>query len=203
MEDELPANKDLIWDLGNTEYRQKATDFVRLFENRLCVYSSTVEQLYTKYSMIVPSVKDRNLIIIPDPYAFHDTFHSVDNESICQTNLYIVPGDIVKKPGLFIMKPGNKLKGVKSKLMPLSQVLKFFIKHRPAEDPFLPILVRGDLKPFNNHLPCLHLHRLYPDKISGLSAFAISDVKNAVISRLEELEDFAKSISTLDYSGSP
>ena len=194
MEDQLPANRDLIWDLGNADYRQKATDFVRQFENRLCVFSSTVEQLYTKYSMFLPDGQDRNLIIIPDPYAFHDTFNYIENVAISKTSLYIVPGDIVKKDGLYIMLPGNKSKGVKTKLLPMTHVLKLFIKNRPADDPFLPVLAKGDLKPFNNHLPCLHLHRLHPNKISGLSPFAVKDAQNAIISRLEELEAFAKSL---------
>lgn len=194
MEDQLPSNKDLIWDLGNTDYRQKATDFVRQFENRLCVFSSTVEQLYTKYSMFLPDDQARNLIIIPDPYAFHDTFNYIDNAAISTTSLYIVPGEVVKKPGLYIMLPGNKAKGVKPKLLPMSQVLALFVNHRPANDPFLPVLVKGDLKPFNNHLPCLHLHRFHPDKISGLSPFAVKDAQNAIISRLEELASYAKSV---------
>ena len=194
MEEKLPSNKDLIWDLGNADYRQKATDFVKQFENRLCVFSNTVEQLYTKYSMILPSAQDRNLIIIPDPYAFHDTFNYIDNAAISNTNLYIVPGEIANKSGLFIMLPGNKSKGVKAKLLPMSKVINIFINNRSASDPFLPVLAKGDLKPFNNHLPCLHLHRFRPEKISGLSPFAIKDAQNAIISRLEELEVFAKSL---------
>ncbi|ARU59396.1 MAG: hypothetical protein MI864_05570 [Pseudomonadales bacterium] len=192
-DDSLPANKDLIWDVGATHYRERATRFVRQFENRLCVFSNSVEQLYTNYSMYLPEDQERNLIIIPDPYAFHDTFHHVERECVSQTSLYIIPGEVVKRPGLFIMMP-SKNSAQKPKLLPLSQVLKLFIQHRPADDPFLPVLVKGDLKPFNKHLPCLRLHRLEPNKITRMSEFSRKDLRNAIVSRLEELQEYAQGL---------
>lgn len=177
-------NSDLIWNLGVEEMRKRATRFVMDFENRLCVYSPSVEQIYTTYNMHVPRQQDHNLIILPDPFAFHDTFSHVNHEAVTQTALFIVPGDVIKRPGYFIMVP---TKDKKKKLLPLSHAIKIFVENRPADDPFLPILVKGDLKPFSNQLPCLHLHRLEPSKVKGLSGFAVHDMQKAIISRLEQL----------------
>ena len=185
MTENSQTNSDLVWNLGVEEMRQKAREFVLKFENRLCVYSSSVRQLYTSYSMFLPGQQDSNLIILPDPYAFHDTFSHVNNEAVTQTSLFIVPGAVVNKPGFFIMVPS---KDKKSKLIPLSSAIKLFIDNRPKDDPFLPVLVKGDLKPFKNQLPCLHLHRLQPERITHLSTFSIKDMQHAIVSRLEQLQ---------------
>ena len=39
------GNPDLIWDLDSLARRELAERFIRLFENRLCVWSESVEQL--------------------------------------------------------------------------------------------------------------------------------------------------------------
>jgi hypothetical protein len=44
-------NNDLVWDLDSFQKRQRAQDFVMGFENQLCVYSGSVEQLYTNYNI--------------------------------------------------------------------------------------------------------------------------------------------------------
>ena len=52
-------NKDLVWDLEAFNQRQRAIDFVMGFENRLCVFSGSVEQLYTNYNIFFPNEEDR------------------------------------------------------------------------------------------------------------------------------------------------
>jgi hypothetical protein len=37
-----PQNQDLIWDLDSMARRKLAERFIKLFENRLCVYSEMV-----------------------------------------------------------------------------------------------------------------------------------------------------------------
>ena len=56
-----PQNQDLIWDLDSIARRELAERFIKLFENRLCVYSESTRQLYTNYDLHFPSDLGRTL----------------------------------------------------------------------------------------------------------------------------------------------
>lgn len=73
-----PQNQDLIWDLDSMARRELAERFIQLFENRLCVYSESVSQLYTNYNLHFPSEQGRKMVVLPNPYAFHDTLHGIE-----------------------------------------------------------------------------------------------------------------------------
>jgi len=86
-------NNDLVWDLDSFQKRQRAQDFVMGFENQLCVYSGSVEQLYTNYNIFFPKEENRKLVILPNPYAHHDTFYGITEDAVKPTGLFLVPAD--------------------------------------------------------------------------------------------------------------
>lgn len=86
-----PQNQDLIWDLDSMARRELAERFIKLFESRLCVYSESVGQLYTNYSLHFPSDLGRKMVVLPNPYAFHDTLHGIDSQAIRKTGLCVLP----------------------------------------------------------------------------------------------------------------
>ena len=47
-------NSDLVWNLEKINQHKRAMNFVKQFENRFCVFSSSVRQLYTNYSIFFP-----------------------------------------------------------------------------------------------------------------------------------------------------
>ncbi|MEQ8690884.1 MAG: hypothetical protein RIC89_08615, partial [Pseudomonadales bacterium] len=102
MAAELPENSDLAWDLDEFTQATRAMEFVQQFEQTLCVYSPSVEQIYSTYNMFFPEDWDRKLVILPDATAFHDTFFHVQTDSISATGLYIVPGELMGKSGLYL-----------------------------------------------------------------------------------------------------
>src|SRR5690606_11149813 len=83
-------------------HRERAMAFVKQFETTMCVYSPSVEQLYTNYTMYFPQEWRRKLVILPDPAVFHDTFFNIQTEAVVSTGLYIVPGELLGKPGLYL-----------------------------------------------------------------------------------------------------
>ena len=87
-----PQNQDLIWDLGAMGRRELAERFIQLFENRLCVYSESVSQLYTNYNLHFPSEMGRKMVVLPNPYAFHDTLHGIEAVAVRKTGLCVMPG---------------------------------------------------------------------------------------------------------------
>ncbi|MGK0260243.1 MAG: hypothetical protein ACI96M_003688, partial [Candidatus Azotimanducaceae bacterium] len=102
MTTEIPENSDLAWDLDDFAEASRAMEFVMQFEQTLCVYSPSVQQIYSNYNMFFPDDWDRKLVILPDASAFHDTFFNVDKSSITATGLYIVPGELIERTGLYL-----------------------------------------------------------------------------------------------------
>ncbi len=182
-----PQNSDLIWDLDNMARRELAERFIRLFENRLCVYSDSVAQLYTNYDLHFPSELGRKMVVLPNPYAFHDTLHGIERVAVRKTGLCVIPGMVNGKPGLLLstlMKEG----GPAPKTMPFKPALAQIISsQRKIGDEFLPILMKGDLREFDQQMPYLHLHRLQVDKLLRLSSFERSDMQQTITRKLMAL----------------
>lgn len=149
-----PASEHLVWSLDKLSDHQRATRFAMQFQKTLCVYSGPVQQLYTNYEIIVPEGNDRKLLILPNPYAFHDTFNHIPEASVKVTGFLILPDD---KGGLLLHLP---LKDGSSKDVPLKVALNAIRKRARPDDPFLPVVTKGDLRELDKSKPALHLHRI-------------------------------------------
>ncbi|WP_206419454.1 hypothetical protein [Pseudomonas oleovorans] len=95
-----PQNQDLIWDLDSMARRKLAERFIKLFENRLCVYSE--------------------MVVLPNPYAFHDTLHGIDSQAIRKTGLCVLPGKVLGKPGS-CSAPRSRTMGLRPRPCPSNQ----------------------------------------------------------------------------------
>ena len=182
----LPENPDLAWDISAGIDRDVARDFIMQFETTLCVYSPSVEQLYSTYNIYFPEEYDRKMVILPDPAAFHDTFNGVVPEAVAVTGLYIIPGELIDKPGLYLANV-NKDRTLGNRRIPFETGLRTIMKNRPASDPFLPVLAKGDLRSFEQSWPVLHLHRVKLESLSERSALDRTNIQNVVLEKLESL----------------
>ena len=61
------------------------------------------------------------------------------------------------------------------------------MKKRPAEDPFLPVLVKGDLRELEDKWPVLHLHRIKVSALVTRSALERKDIQDVITAKLETL----------------
>jgi hypothetical protein len=179
-------NSDLVWNLDKIKKRQLAIDFIKKFEGKFCVYSSSVEQFYTNYTMNFLSGESTKMVILPNPYAFHDTFNGINDDAIIETGLNIIPGETLKRQGLYLMISYKNQPG-RATPIPLKPALQKMLNTRRATDPFLPMLAKGDLREFNDSMPCLHLHRVKLSNLEGISDFERSSVKEAIFDKLSEL----------------
>ena len=182
----LPENPDLAWDISAGIDRDVARDFIMQFETTLCVYSPSVEQLYSTYNIYFPEEYDRKMVILPDPAAFHDTFNGVVPEAVSVTGLYIIPGELIDKPGLYLANV-NKDRTLGNRRIPFETGLRTIMKNRSQNDPFLPVLAKGDLRSFEQSWPVLHLHRIKLESLSERSALDRTNIQNVVLEKLESL----------------
>ncbi len=175
---ELEQQTDLNWDLDAITNRHEAIDFLRRFENRLCIYSGFVEKLYSNYSFVVPEYEEQgNVTILPSEDAYHDTYHDIPMDAVEPTGIHIFPGECIGASGLYIKIPrGNRLLGTRE--MPFQEGLQWLIgRAREQGSYFLPVLIKGDLREYENRMPSLHLHALNPEKLGHLSQFELDDIK--------------------------
>lgn len=179
-------NADLVWDLNALNQHQRAMNFVKQFENRLCVFSGSVKQLYTNYSIFFPEEASRQMVILPDPYAFHDTFSHMDASAVQSTGLHVIPGNLIGKEGLYLVI-SHKNKNVRSVPIPFQEGMRQILRRSNDEDPFLPVLMKGDLREFNDKLPCLHLNRLRLKELSGLSGLEREGIRAVITDKLMSL----------------
>ncbi|SEL55992.1 hypothetical protein SAMN05216214_11432 [Atopomonas hussainii] len=177
-------NSDLVWDMDHISKRDFAERFIRLFENRLCVYSESVEQIYTNYNLHFPTEQGRKMVVLPNPYAFHDTLHSIRTAAIRKTGLCIMPGELLGKQGLVLAAHLGKGQPA-PKFMPFKQAIARIISdQRKIGDAFLPILMKGDLREFDEQMPYLHMHRLQLENLPHLSVFERQDIQQTLTKKL-------------------
>lgn len=182
----LPENPDLAWDLQEFNHRDRAMAFVRQFETTMCVYSPSVEQLYTSYSMYFPQEFQRKLVILPDPMAYHDTFFNIQPEAVVATGLYIVPGELLDKEGLYLANVTSE-RTLGQRQVPFEPGMRAIFGHRPKDDQFLPVLAKGDLREFEQSWPVLHLHRVKPKVLERISDLDRGSLASVINEKLESL----------------
>lgn len=189
-------NADLVWDLHKIRQHKRAVNFIKKFENRLCVFSSSVRQLYTNYTVFFPETSDRQLVILPDPYAFHDTFSHLSAVAVQSTGLHVIPGNLIGKSGLYLII-SHKDKKVRSVPIPFQEGIRQILRRSNSEDPFLPVLMKGDLRQFNDQLPCLHLHRMRLGALDRLSALDRESIRSVITEKLMSLYQESNEVTIL------
>lgn len=182
---ELGIPEHLIWKLSEFDNHKRAVNFVKQFQDTLCVYSGPVEQLYTNYDISVPGDDEHSLVILPNPYAYHDTFNNIGEHSVHASGMYIVPGDLFGKEGLFLtlrlLKYGKRI----VRPVPLKVGLWALMKKETNDVPFLPVITKGDLRAFNKDSPCLHLHRIQPSKLVDRSPMEVKAIQRVIRDKLQ------------------
>lgn len=183
---EMQAPDHLIWRLNHFSNHQRAIRFVQQFQDTLCVFSGPVQQLYTNYEISVPEQDDRSLIILPNPYAYHDTFNGIPEEAVKETGITIVPGDLFDKEGLYMTLPLRDSSGKRvMRHVPLKVGLLTLMRQEKPEAPFLPVITKGDLRAFRKDDPCLHLQRIVPQMIRERSAMEVSSIQRVIRDKLK------------------
>lgn len=181
---ELQGQSDLGWDLDAITDRREAIAFLRRFENRLCIYSSYVEKLYSNYSFVVPEAEQGSITILPDEQAWHDTFNDIPADAVEPTGIHILPGETMGHTGLYLKVPSEH-RLLASKELPFQAGLRLLIQRYQAKgESFLPVLIKSDLREYEARMPSLHLHRINPSKLAHCSQFSIDALKGAIADHL-------------------
>lgn len=153
-----PLTDDLRWNLQDLKRPDRALALLREFRSSFCVYSSEACQLHADYDLMASCDLDYIDIM---PGAMHDTFYDIPAECVVATGIKIFPGEIIESSGRHIAWRESDSSGIR--VEKLGSGLSLLLKGVDSVEPFLPVLMRGDLREFvRNSQPYLHLHRLSP-----------------------------------------
>lgn len=176
-------SQQLIWNLAGIVYKEKAVNFLKRFEESLCVFSGSVEQVYASYNIWPVTADNSKLLVLPNPNAHHDTYQAVSADAVVKTGLFIVPGEAVGRTGLLLAKR-NPATG-KLQFAPLADGLLKVASQMPADEPFLPVITNKDLRELNKSAPILHLHRVKPSLLKDLSSFDAGSLLNTIRNKMD------------------
>ena len=180
------SNNDLVWSVGNFSQAKVAANFISLFAKRLCIYSASVEQLYTNYTVQFVDTDGASIKIVPDPDSHYDTYQNIPVEALESSGLTIIPGELVGKKGLQLSIPLQDDEGKKMRVVPLQLGLKAINKRRSGNRLFLPVVVKGDLRALREKVPVLHLHTIRLDKMMQLSEMERNGIRKVIQEKLSE-----------------
>ncbi len=176
-------NSDLIWKLAGFQYREAAVDFLKRFEDSFCIFSGSVRQLYSNYEMRTTHEPRHSVVVLPNPYAFHDNFCNVPEAAVVPTGMVISPGEVRQsKDWILCYKPrGEKRwKGIEAR-----KGFQKFQYRFGEDDPFLPVLLNSDLRRSSKDgRPLMHLHRVSLKKLDALSALQRGDIDRTIRDKL-------------------
>lgn len=181
---ELQQQRELAWDLDAISDRGEALAFLRRFENCLCIYSAYAQKLYSRYSFVIPQSEQGDITILPGEPAWQATYNDIPAQAVEPTGVHIMPGEALGYSGLYLKVPSeNRL--VASKELPFHAGLKLLIERFQARgEPFLPVLVKEELRGFEGRMPSLHLHRIVPTRLGPRAQPDIGAMQEAIVEHL-------------------
>lgn len=176
-------SQQLIWNLAGIVYKEQAVNFLKRFEEALCVFSGSVEQVYANYNIWPVTADNSKLLVLPNASSHHDTYQSISSDAVVKTGLFIVPGEAVKRQGLLLAKRNPNTR--KLQFLPLAEGLRQVAKQMPSDEPFLPVITNRDLRELNSSAPILHLHRVKPSLLKDISRFDAGSLQQTIQAKMD------------------
>lgn len=187
------VNSDLDWDISGFKQRIYLRRFLELLGNSICVFSDSVSQLYSNFTLHLPSDNKSNVVVLPSRYEHHDTFNNFPLKAVTQTSIIIYPKILRGELVLYMELPfrnndlGNGRPKIYKRRLPLSIALEILSKRGVQNGAFLPVLMKGDLRALDANIPCIRLHNVNINQIPKLSGFEKDNIINCISLKLLHL----------------
>jgi len=177
----------VVWDISDFSNQKLALEFVNSLKSTLCVFSNTLSHIYGEYDIETVRNDGLSLVVVPHTYSLERYTH-IPEDAVKPTGIYVFPGWYHGHKAPFVMtmliKGKNGLRRTKP-ILPES-ALQVIEKSKPGK-PFLPLLMRGDLREFNQRTPYVHLHRLEHEFITTLSTFDRGQLAGLILDKRKNL----------------
>ncbi len=180
------SNK-VVWDISDFSNQAMALEFVNSLRSTLCVYYNTLSHIYGEYNIETVRQDGLSLVVVPHTYSL-ERFTHIPEHAIRPTGLSLFPGWFYGHKAPYVMTMLVKNKNGRRRTKPIlpENALAVIDKLEPGKA-FLPLLMRGDLREFNQRTPYVHLHRLVPEFLTTLSAFDRGQLAGLILDRRKNL----------------
>lgn len=182
------TKKSLVWTLEGITNQDEAMQFLLLFEDTFPVYHRYMEQIYLRYSFLLP--KGANKVIIEPSYQLHQRLNRIPEQAIEDRHMYILPGDVVGKRGLYMKYPRiRKTELSDSVTAELGKALKIlYYEFKLKGDMVIPVFSKQTIREYDNGMPNMDLSLYNTKNDPNLSPFAREDIFNTVFDRILSLD---------------
>lgn len=182
------TKKSLVWTLEGITNQDEAMQFLLLFEDTFPVYHRYMEQIYLRYSFLLP--KGANQVIIEPSYQLHQRLNRIPEDAIEDRHMYILPGDVVGKRGLYMKYPRQRRTelsdSVTSELGKALKILYYEFKLKGEQ--VIPVFSKQTIREYDDGMPNMDLSLFNLKKDPNLSPFARDDIFSSVFERILGLE---------------
>lgn len=179
--------KDLVWTLEGISNRVEAIQFLMLFEDTFPVYHPYMEQIYFRYSFVIPPRS--NQVIVEPSFQLHERLCKVSEDDFGPRRMHIIPGDVVGKSGLYMrsLRQGrgrytrtqiNKL-GTAIKALHFEATLKGEL--------VIPVFSKQAIREYDEGMPNMELSLYDLQSNKNLSPFVRDAIVSAVFERIVAL----------------
>lgn len=159
----LSTEFEILTNLNEVSNYQESFNFLKLFENRLFIYSPFVSKIYLDYKFIFPTSEKNNIAILPNHQNETSLVHNISNNYISDIPyISIMSADIINQSGTVIkvISPNNLIESKyiildSNVINNVNSILNKFYDHK-----FNPIVITNGIRSFHNSLPAIDIYHL-------------------------------------------
>lgn len=160
----MTKNFEILLNLRDVSNYHEAFSFLKIFENKLFIYSPFVGKVYLNYNFIFPTQEHNNIAVLPEYIDESNIIHGIPEKYVSEKPyLSIMPTEILGKSKGTVVKVLSNSNILSSKYIELDEKIFENIVHNLkkyyAED-FYPIIKTVGIRSFHNNLPVIDVYNL-------------------------------------------
>ena len=179
---------NLVWSFEGLSDHEAAMQFLMLFEDTFPVYHRYMEQLYLRYSFVRPPGGSQ--IIIEPSFQLHERINRVTEDALEDQQIYILPGQIVNKTGLFMRFPRFRRTDLSDEITAnlTASIKVLYHEAKLRKQRVIPVFSKQTIREYQQAgVPNMELSLYNLDNDPHLSPFNREDVFNTIYARLFSL----------------
>ncbi len=184
-----PEKKNLVWSLEGITNQDEAMQFLMLFEDTFPVYHRYMEQIYLRYRFTIPQGGNNKVIVEPS-YQLHERLNRIPEEAIEDRHMYILPGDVIGKSGLYMKYPRVRRPELSdSCTAELDKAIKvLYYESKLHGEQVIPVFSKQTIREYDEGMPNMELSLYNLKSDPHLSPFNRDDIFSSVFERILSLK---------------
>ncbi len=160
----MTKNFEILLNLRDVSNYHEAFSFLKIFENKLFIYSPFVGKVYLNYNFIFPTQEHNNIAVLPEYIDESNIIHRIPEKYVsAKTYLSIMTAEILGKSKGTVVKVLSNSNILSSKYIELDEKIFENIVHnlkKYYDEDFYPIIKTVGIRSFHNSLPVIDVYNL-------------------------------------------